>query len=108
MIRCRVLGHDWRPDSIYLFGVCRRCGVPSDIAQPGQNDPQPRDWAVVQELLPFGYRVECADLTEAQAIREAAKSHYLTAMEMDEVDRLNALYADPDYFRGALQHWTAR
>jgi len=23
---------------IYLFGVCRRCGTPSDTAQPGQND----------------------------------------------------------------------
>lgn len=39
MIRCRILGHDWRPDKIYLFGVCRRCGTPSDTAQPGQNDP---------------------------------------------------------------------
>lgn len=36
-LRCRLFGHDWRPDSISLFGVCRRCGVPSDQPQPGQN-----------------------------------------------------------------------
>lgn len=39
MIRCRILGHDWPPDRIYLYGVCRRCGIPSDTAQPEQNDP---------------------------------------------------------------------
>ena len=33
--RCR--DHDWRPDPIYLYGVCRWCGLPATQPQPCQR-----------------------------------------------------------------------
>jgi hypothetical protein len=59
-----------------------------------KKDPEPTDWCVVQELLPFGYRIEVRDLTKAQAqneVRFAPK--YLEPMRIDEVKERNAIAA---------------
>jgi hypothetical protein len=65
----------------------------------------PRDWAVVQDLRPFGIRVEETGLTHARAVRHAAGSRYLTAMQESEVDRINARCADPAGFTAELRAW---
>lgn len=56
---CRRSGHDWRPDRIYLFGVCRRCGVPSDKPQPGQEGEETYHCSICFDT---GYE-DCPDLT---------------------------------------------
>lgn len=41
MIRCRLLGHHWRPDRVHLFGVCRRCRTAKQDPHPSQTGGTP-------------------------------------------------------------------
>ena len=34
---CCLLYHDYRPDRVYIFGVCRRCGHIAEHPQPQQH-----------------------------------------------------------------------
>lgn len=38
-VRCRLFGHDWRPDQVHLFGVCRRCPAVKTEPHPFQISP---------------------------------------------------------------------
>lgn len=38
-LRCRLFGHDWRPDRVHLFGVCRRCPAVKGEPHPFQISP---------------------------------------------------------------------
>lgn len=38
-LRCRLFGHDWRPDRVHLFGVCRRCPAVKDEPHLFQISP---------------------------------------------------------------------
>lgn len=78
MIRCRILGHDWRPDKTYLFGVCRRCGVPSETPQRGQADPLGDEIhasleAVKQAVAAFGASLDQHEAACPQCRARAAR-----------------------------------
>lgn len=64
-----------------------------------------KPWAVVQDLRPFGYRIECTHRTHRAAVRCVSWSRYLTVMptadaraynerteDMAEFDKELALY----------------
>jgi hypothetical protein len=37
--------HEWRPDRLYLYGVCRRCETPATTPRPGQDPDRTTDHA---------------------------------------------------------------
>lgn len=72
------------------------------IGKPKKNKP----WAVVQDLRPFGYRVECTHRTQRAARRCVAWSRYLSVMSTDEVRAYNKRTEDPIEFEKELLRWT--
>lgn len=73
-----------------------------------RKPPAPRDWSVVQELLPFGLRTEKSGLTEKEAIERSYRSKYLIAMETSEVERINKKYEDPEVFDEYIRNYHRR
>ena len=69
----------------------------------GERPSAPMEWAVVQDLRPFGIRVEGTGLTEKQARRDVAGSRYLMAMLTSEARRINEECADPGVVMGAIR-----
>jgi hypothetical protein len=55
---------------------------------------KPKAWAVVHDLRPFGYRIECTHRTYRAARRCVAWSKYLTVMPTDEAREYNTRTAD--------------
>ena len=64
-----------------------------------------KKWAVVQELLPFGYRIESTHFFRSVAVLKASGSKYLTVAPIDWVKEQNELLKHPINFRHALNIW---
>jgi len=70
------------------------------------NDSKAVEWAVVQELLPFGYRIEKICGSREEAEREARTSPYLTARPLEWVRAENERLSQPAEFTRELHEWS--
>lgn len=61
-----------------------------------------KKWAVVQDLRPFGYRIERTYFREASAIRKANKSRYLSVMSIKEAKEENKRLKNIEVFNSEL------
>jgi hypothetical protein len=59
---------------------------------------KPKAWAVVQDLRPFGYRIECTHRTYRAAKRCVAWSRYLSVMPLAEAREYNTRTEDIEEF----------
>jgi hypothetical protein len=67
-----------------------------------------KPWAVVQDLRPFGYRIECTHRTYRAARRCVAWSRYLSVMPLAEAREYNARTADRAEFDKELALYNQR
>lgn len=67
-----------------------------------------KEWAVVQNLLPFGYRIEATYRSRRRAERRARWSRYLTVMPTKRVRAANRRLEDMDEFDRELRRYQAR
>jgi hypothetical protein len=73
---------------------------------PMSNADQPERWAVVQELLPFGYHIEKTFASESRARRYAACSRYLYVTTLALVNAENERLSNMDEFNRELERWS--
>jgi hypothetical protein len=62
----------------------------------------PKKWAVVQDLRPFGFRIDSVYRSKRRAERVARPHRLLTVMPVDEVRAHNRRLNDPSEFEKEL------
>lgn len=68
----------------------------------------PKKWAVVQDLRPFGYRIDSVYRSKRRAERVARPHQLLTVMPVDEARAYNRRTADPVEFYKELAIYQER